>query len=203
MESEHCKRSLPDVGSRSLFGLGTEKEPMKGTASERTRFPELGRRFNSLRLTPGFLVLFAFWIGSPQNALAQTIFLPTWQQFSVRSTVVIPDRGAASLGGSSSRRTARTTRGLPGGPHVGSNRGARHGASSASVHVTIIDWGAWDAAVRSRAASRRWASELAQARASHARSAARDPTDHAGQMSLAEIRRLRARKRSVASSTKR
>ena len=168
-----------------------------------SRFLKLRRRLDRFRLPAGLLVLLAFWIGSPLNAPAQVVFLPTWQQFSVRSTVVVPDHGAAILGGSSSQQTARTTRGLPGGPHVGSNREVRGAASSASVHVTIIDWAAWDAAVRSQTVSSPWASELAQARASHARSVARDRRDLAGQMSLAEIRRLRARKRKAASAPQR
>ncbi len=164
---------------------------------------KLQRRLDELRLPAGILVLLAFWVGSPANAPAQKIFLPTWQQFSVRSTVVVPDRGAAILGGSSSRQAARTMRGLPGGPPVGSNRGVRGGARSASIHVTVIDWGAWDAAVRSQVVSSPWASELAQARQSHTRATTRDPADRSGQMSLAEIRRLRARKRKAASAPQR
>ncbi len=130
---------------------------------------------------------------SLSRADAQIVFLPSWHQFSVQTSVMVPDQGSAALGSAAGRRTGRTSRGIPGFPAVGTNRGAWHGASSGRVHVTVIDLAAWDAAIL---ASRR--GDLAalpdERRAAQAQrqAVARSETDRAGGLSLAEIRRLRA-----------
>ena len=96
-------------------------------------------------------------------AWGQVVQLPTFNYFSVQTSVLAPDRGGAFLGGvrrSSSRNAAY---GVPGAgrlPGVGRLFGNRvldgtAGGRSSSVHVTIIDHEELDQAVLAAAARER------------------------------------------------
>lgn len=79
-----------------------------------------------------------------QAAMAQQIAIqqPVIQNFSVGTTVSVPDRGAAYLGGVGSARSGRITTGpLRSGTALGLERQS----SSSSVHVYIHDFEAMDA----------------------------------------------------------
>jgi hypothetical protein len=86
-----------------------------------------------------------------------TVQLPTFRFFTVQTTVSVPDRGSASLGGISRASSLSTWRGAPGLP---ASRGMAIGrdAGGVSVHATIIDHAAIDRAVLTEAARRRTAS---------------------------------------------
>lgn len=130
---------------------------------------------------------------SLSRADAQIVFLPSWHQFSVQTSVMVPDQGSAALGSAVGRRTGRTSRGIPGFPAVGTHRGAGHRASSGRVHVTVIDLAAWDAAIlASRRDGLAALPDERRATRAHRRAVARSEADRAGDLSLAEIRRLRA-----------
>ncbi len=95
--------------------------------------------------------------------LGQTVQLPTFSNFSVNTTVSVPDRGSASLGGIGSSRVGSTSRGIPGlgrvpgfgNPFRARAIGRQAGSSQARVHATIIDHREWDAAVLAEAKRRR------------------------------------------------
>lgn len=124
----------------------------------------------SVRLLALGGVLFA---ASVSVACGQVVQLPTFDYFSVQTSVLAPDRGGAFLGGvrrSSSRSAAYGVPGagqLPGVGRLFGNRVLDHaaGGSSSSVHVTIIDLEEMDRAVLAEAASRRSAPALLDQRA--------------------------------------
>jgi hypothetical protein len=89
----------------------------------------------------------------PASATAQVVQLPTFHQFSTNSSVLVPDRGAAYLGGVDSAAYGSSQR----GPFNRSIGGAV-GRSGLSVHATIIDHTELDRAVLAEAAARRGAS---------------------------------------------
>ena len=94
---------------------------------------------------------------------AQTVQLPTFSNFSVNTTVSVPDRGATSLGGVRRSSSGSTRRGIPGisrfpvagAPFRSRAFGSQSGSSQATVHATIIDHREWDAAVLAEARRRR------------------------------------------------
>jgi hypothetical protein len=70
-----------------------------------------------------------------QNAVA--VQLPTFSQFSVLTTVSVPDRGGAYMGGHTRAQSGRSRFGAPGLPGQGAFGGARHAAGlhvSAHIH---------------------------------------------------------------------
>ena len=93
------------------------------------------------------------------GAHAQIVQLPTFRQFSIGTTVVVPDSGAAYLGGVSRARYSSSSRGIPMlGP---AGRLARSRASSADIGAssvwataTIHDLSALDRAVLAAAEAR-------------------------------------------------
>ena len=95
-------------------------------------------------------------------AHAQAVQLPTCQFFSVQTSVLGPDRGAAFMGGITRSRYGSTSRGvpglsgLPGAGRLFRNRGIASGQSTAGVSVsaTIIDHAELDRAVLAEAARR-------------------------------------------------
>jgi hypothetical protein len=101
--------------------------------------------------------LFAF------EPYATTVQLPTFNTFSVSTTVSVPDRGGASLGGIGRAYSGRNENGVPivgklpflgpitGGRGIGSSTSS----SGVSVHATIIDHEELDKAVLAEAASKR------------------------------------------------
>lgn len=93
---------------------------------------------------------------------AQVVQLPTFNFFTVSTTVSAPDRGAIALGGVRSLREGSNTRGipmlskLPGLSRLGKNRGIGREASASmlTLHPTIIDREEMEAALMADAASR-------------------------------------------------
>ena len=109
-------------------------------------------------------LLMCFVVGlSADLAIAQVVQLPTFQQFSVNTTVSVPDRGAALLGGVNTSRSGSTTRSIPmlGRVPVANrlfqNRsfGRDSSSSQAHVRVTIIDHQELDEALLGQAAATR------------------------------------------------
>jgi hypothetical protein len=95
-----------------------------------------------------------------------TIQLPSQQVFSVSTTVSVPDRGSAYLGGISRASSGSISRGVPGLSKLpGANRlfnnrgiGTSRGASNVHVTATIIDLHEMDEMILGEAAARRAAS---------------------------------------------
>lgn len=102
-------------------------------------------------------------LSAGSSAWSQVVQLPTFHQFSVSTTVSVPDGGAAYLGGVSRGAWSSNSRGVPGLsnlPFAGRlfrNRGigSRVGASSVGVTATIIDHAELDRMVLAEAAARR------------------------------------------------
>lgn len=98
---------------------------------------------------------------SGENAAAQaqqplpatTVQLPTFSFFTVNTTVSVPDRGGAYLGGINRARDGRIERGF--GPLANKAIGGDRLASGASVHATIIDHAEIDRELLAAAAARR------------------------------------------------
>jgi hypothetical protein len=84
---------------------------------------------------------------------ATTVQLPSFSYFSVNTTVSVPDRGGAFLGGINRARDGSTTRGF--GPLANRGIGGDRLAGGASVHATIIDHDELDRAILAAAAARR------------------------------------------------
>ena len=91
------------------------------------------------------------------SARAQIVQLPTFEMFSLSTTVSVPDRGSAYLGGVNRASSGSTRHGLPGGGRLFGNRGIGSSRGSSGVHVraTIIDHQELDRAVLAQAAARR------------------------------------------------
>ncbi len=94
---------------------------------------------------------------------ATTVQLPTFSYFTVNTTVSVPDRGGAYLGGINRARDSSTTRGF--GPLANRGIGSDRMASGVSVHATIIDHEELDRAVLAEAAARRIPADPAVAKA--------------------------------------
>lgn len=96
-------------------------------------------------------------------ACGQVVQLPDFRRFDVQTSVLVPDRGGALLGGTGRSASHGTVQGVPGvgrlpaaGRLLGNRAlGQASGTSAASVHVTILDQEALDRAVLAAAASRR------------------------------------------------
>jgi hypothetical protein len=98
----------------------------------------------------GFGLSLTLLAGSEAHAQVITVQQPVVQQFGVRTAVSVPDRGAALLGGVSSAGEFRRGSGfMP----LGSSIGRQIAHSSLSVHVTIHDFVAMDAALLATAES--------------------------------------------------
>jgi hypothetical protein len=85
-------------------------------------------------------------------ASAQTLQLPTFNLAGVGTTVMVPDGGAAFLGGINSASDGRSEFGVPGLPFPGFQSraiGLQRGASSFWVTATIHDFEAMDEALLS------------------------------------------------------
>lgn len=130
------------------------------------------------------VVLFAAGaIGIGGTALAQqpaqplpatTVQLPTFSYFTVNTTVSVPDRGGAYLGGIHRARDSSTTRGF--GPLANRGIGSDRMAGGVSVHATIIDHEELDRAVLAEAAVKRVPADPAVAKAEAiSRHVGRDP----------------------------
>jgi hypothetical protein len=110
----------------------------------------------------GFLLVL---LGSPVTR-GQVVQLPTFQSFSVSTTVSVPDSGGVALGGVARMRSSSAYRGipvfgsLPGAGSLLRNRFITReaGARQAGVSATIIDHREWDETLRRAAQQRRMAS---------------------------------------------
>ncbi len=76
-----------------------------------------------------------------------TVQLPTFRQFSMTTTVVVPDRGGVHLGGVNRARRHALSFGTPLFPGRNRGRGGATAASGVSVHAWIHDLEAMDRAV--------------------------------------------------------
>ena len=91
------------------------------------------------------VVLVALFCGTA--AQAQTVQLPTFNFFTVRTTVSVPDSGGAYLGGVNRSAMGQSARGVPlisrfpgaGRPFTNRGIGSSVASSGASAHATIID----------------------------------------------------------------
>jgi len=110
-------------------------------------------------------ILVVSLLAMPSLVSAQAVQLPTFRFSTVQTTVSVPDRGAMHLGGVGRSAAASNSRGVPllgkvpGLSRVGRSRGISRttGASSTSVHATIIDHAELDRKVLAEAARRRGA----------------------------------------------
>ena len=98
---------------------------------------------------------------SPVHAQRQgpsvTVQLPEFHYFGTSTTVLVPDRGATSLGGVSRSSSGQTTRGVPLLPFANRGSWRTAGAGSVGMGAWIHDHEAMDAALLAEAASRRGA----------------------------------------------
>jgi hypothetical protein len=97
-----------------------------------------------------FVVAAAGLLFLMQAASGQTVQLPTFQFFSVSTTVSVPDNGGAFMGGINRAATGRNEFGVPGITFPGfQNRsiGQDMSASNVWAHVTIHDFDAMDQAI--------------------------------------------------------
>jgi hypothetical protein len=109
------------------------------------------------------LLVWTLWILGAAFAHAQVVQLPTYQVFSVGTTVSIPDRGAAYLGGVTRGGWSSSSRGVPGLSQIPgvnrlfTNRGIGSSVSSSHAYATatIIDHAEMDRMVLAEAAARR------------------------------------------------
>lgn len=94
-------------------------------------------------------VLVALW--PPTAVRAQAVVqLPTIQQFSIGTTVMVPDGGTLNLGGVSRARESSVRRGIPGLPGQ-AGIGRELSSATVSVRATIIDLNELDRAVLAEA----------------------------------------------------
>ena len=83
----------------------------------------------------------------PAHGQRVTVQLPTFRQFSMTTTVVVPDRGGVYLGGVNRARRHASSFGTPLFPGRHRGRGGQTAASGVSVHAWIHDLEAMDRAV--------------------------------------------------------
>jgi len=132
------------------------------------------------------------------TARAQVIQLPSFHQFSVDTTVVVPDSGAASIAGNRTGRAARSNfNGLPPARAAGIDRGA----SSTSVHAQIHDPVARERELTARAKQNGAIGQHKSSLQPGPRVSGRTPAVDAPLPGVAEIRRMQA-SRSVRTATK-
>jgi hypothetical protein len=80
----------------------------------------------------------------PCGAQQVVVQQPAFQQFAAPTTVLVPDRGEAFLGGT---RGGFRARGVQGPIPLGSSRAAGGGTSSATTRVSVHDFRAMDEAI--------------------------------------------------------
>lgn len=93
----------------------------------------------------GLILVIGMVVASrPCEAQQVVVQQPAFQQFAAPTTVLVPDRGAAFLGGTGGGFQARDMRGpIP----LGSARAGGAGASSVSTRVFVHDFRAMDEAL--------------------------------------------------------
>lgn len=97
-------------------------------------------------------------LAAPGVALGQfsTVMLPSQSQFSVNTTVMVPDSGGVLLGSVNRASSGYLSRGF--GPFTNKAFGRSLGSSTASAHVYVIDLGEMDRRMQEEAAAMREAS---------------------------------------------
>lgn len=107
----------------------------------------------SSHLHRAFAVMLATGAVAGAQQPATTVQLPTFSQFTVRTTVSIPDGGSALLGGLDRGFESTTSRGI--GPLGSRGSSSGRAASGVSALATIVDHAELDRAILAAAASRR------------------------------------------------
>jgi hypothetical protein len=111
-----------------------------------------------MRLPRLRITLFFALLAAPAIARAQfsTVMLPSQSQFSVSTTVMVPDSGGVLMGSVNRAASGRVSRGF--GPFTNRAFGRSLGSSTASAHVYVIDLGEMDRRMQDEAAAMREAS---------------------------------------------
>ncbi len=115
-----------------------------------------------MRIVARIIVCLAI-VATTNSVQAQVVQLPTFRSFSVSTTVSVPDRGAAYLGGVTRGNWSSSSHGVPGLSHVpGAGRLFKNRSIASSVSsshgyasATIIDHAEMDRMVLAEAAARR------------------------------------------------
>lgn len=94
---------------------------------------------------------------------AQVVQLPTYRTFGIGSSVLVPDQGAAMLGGVERARSGQQTTGWP--RPASRRQFSQRGSSGVEVRATVLDLSEMDAAVLAQAAAERGAPSVVSARA--------------------------------------
>lgn len=102
-------------------------------------------------------------ISAQQSLPATTVQLPTFSQFTITTTVSVPDRGGAFLGGLNSG--ASNSSRLGNGPLQNRSLSSTRAATGVSVSATVIDHEEIDRAILAEAASKRGAVDTTAVRA--------------------------------------
>ena len=102
-----------------------------------------------MRIAVSLVAVTFAMLAVPQVVDAQAIQLPTFRLFSTNSTVLVPDRGSAYLGGVDRASYGSNQRGLS------RSIGSSVGSSGVTVHATIIDHEEMDRALLAEAARKR------------------------------------------------
>jgi hypothetical protein len=127
------------------------------------------------------------------TATGQTVQLPTFQQFSASTTIVVPDRGSAWLGGMHRSASGSNQFGsLPGNRSTGS----ADSASGLRVFVQIHDFETMDRALLNEARAGRVSGRPV---VKGARGPSESPAREENLLSTAEIRRRKASTKPTAS----
>lgn len=143
--------------------------------------------------TVGTILVFAAAAPAAPPRVGTTVQLPTFNYFTVVTTVEVPDSGGGSLGGVGSASSERVERGIPGlgfRPFTNTDSGLAHSGGNASLQAEIQDLDAMDRALLGDDANRtagkapRKSSPLA--------------ADSAGSQSIAAMRRQQAEESSAA-----
>lgn len=102
------------------------------------------------------IVVLVSTLPSWANAQFSTVMLPSQSQFSVNTTVMVPDSGGVLLGSVNRASSGYISRGF--GPFTNKAFGRSLGGSTASAHVYVIDLGEMDRRMQEDAAAMREAS---------------------------------------------
>jgi hypothetical protein len=144
------------------------------------------------------LLGFVAWMIAAVNiAAAQVVHLPTFQFFGINTTVSVPDRGAAYLGGVSRSSSGRTGRGLPlvsrmpfaGRPFGNRAAAVSSQASGVSVSAYIHDFESMDQQL------------LRQSQPHASREQPARPADIAGRTSIRELERQHSAHEAIRNAT--
>jgi hypothetical protein len=104
----------------------------------------LRRRLNGLANVP--IVLCGILSASSGSVgFSQIVQLPSFHNFGVSTSVSVPDRGSAALGGFGYAAHGNNSSGM--GPYASRALSTQHGGSSVSIGVQIIDLQAMDEAI--------------------------------------------------------